>query len=75
MMTRKDYKAIAAEIHKGIFTARGINSKQAENVLAAVMHSLSEYMKKDNSNFDKARFVDACYDGIDGDMSTDQPGA
>ncbi len=52
MMTRKDYKAIAAIVQRTLEPERRVQ----------ITLSLVDYMKQDNPNFDPDKFVNAIYD-------------
>ena len=51
MLTRKDYKAIAAIIK---------SEKHLNRLSPNIPQDLAEYMANDNPKFDRDRFMDAC---------------
>jgi hypothetical protein len=54
--SKKTYVAIAAELK---FTLRTLDQHQYD-VFAITVKALADALKRDNSAFDKARFLDAC---------------
>ena len=64
MMTRKDYKAIAEIIHvnhdhASLWVQPG--SGYAIEAINRVTQHLADYMAQDNPNFDRDKFIMACY--------------
>tara|TARA_Y100000310_G_scaffold266220_1_gene277647 strand:- start:835 stop:1020 length:186 start_codon:yes stop_codon:yes gene_type:complete len=59
MLTRKDYKAIAAIIQENTFLLWGGECRFL--LRAALTHKLADYMAADNPNFDRDKFIKACY--------------
>lgn len=53
MLTGKDHMAIAAIL----------NRVEKPQVLMHVIEDMADYMAKDNPNFDRDRFIAACYKG------------
>lgn len=62
-MTRKDYVAIAAAL-RGAIIETG-DTPQAIRALNAAANNVSEVMQRDNSRFDRSRFLDAVF-GVEG---------
>lgn len=67
-MTRKHFKAIAeifaanrqAIIEAGKITGADVHTQLRLNAVDAVMCDIAGYLKTQNPNFDKARFLEAC---------------
>lgn len=59
-MTRKDYVAIAAAIHRTGMTVCIGQPKAAEYALRLVATDIAATMAADNPRFDRARFLKAC---------------
>ncbi len=58
-MTRKDYVAIAAAIHRTGMASR-ITKKNSEQTLRLAAIDIAATMAADNPRFDKGRFLKAC---------------
>lgn len=64
MLTRKDYKAIAAILANQRDTQIGLGNLGIPlEVVADVASDLADYMAQDNPNFDEQKFLDASYRG------------
>jgi hypothetical protein len=64
MLTRKDYKAIAAMINGEVNGFKAYVDKRdcnAGNVIDRMVDKLTDYMVSDNPRFDHSKFVAACY--------------
>lgn len=59
-MTRKDYVAIAASIHRTGMAVNIGKRKTAEYALNLVAIDVAAQMAHDNPRFDRARFLKAC---------------
>ena len=65
MMTKKDYIAIADIIRKDVIGPDYLDVYQIERFGPQMfLDSLCGYLKRDNPNFDKNKFLEAC--GIKG---------
>ena len=69
MLSRKDYKAIAAKVventHDIYGGPPGNPTSEVARVLdlQGVVSGLAGYMAQDNPNFDREKFITACYGG------------
>jgi hypothetical protein len=64
MMSRKDYNAIATLLNSEVRIFKAYVDRQqcnAGNVLDRITAALADHMESDNPNFDRDRFVKACY--------------
>lgn len=59
-MTRKDYVAIAAAIHRTGMARRIGKGLDGERTLQLVAIDIAATMAADNPRFDRARFLKAC---------------
>ncbi len=55
-MSRKDYKAIASII----YNARYIHANKSRETAERIAGGIAVIMQEDNTNFDKAKFMNAC---------------
>ena len=63
-MTKKDYQAIAAIIYRHRYECEGIMGGSGMlAVVDAVAAGISDYMEKDNPQFNAALFSEACKTG------------
>lgn len=58
-MTRKDYILIAAAMHRNIAPIAGTNALR-DAIHADYCKALADALQRDNSAFDRARFLAAC---------------
>jgi hypothetical protein len=59
-MTRKDYVAIAAAIHRTGMAVTIGEKKTAEYAIRLAAFDIAATMANDNPRFDRARFLKAC---------------
>ena len=59
-MTRKDYIAIAAAIHRTGMAVNIGKKKSAEHAVRLAAIDLAATLAQDNPSFDRARFLAAC---------------
>lgn len=59
-MTRKDYVAIAAAIHRTGMAATIGPKKSAQDAIRLAAIDIAATMANDNPRFDRARFLKAC---------------
>ena len=60
MLTRKDYKAIAAIIHMNR-TNEPEDDTNRFLIFDQAIPDLADYMAQDNPNFDRGKFIKACH--------------
>jgi hypothetical protein len=64
MLTGKDYKLVAAVLNAEVSTFRAYGDKRdmnAGNAIDRITGHLADYMAADNPNFDRDKFLEACY--------------
>ena len=61
MLTRKDYRAIAAMIHQEHHAQSQTVNQNPIRAVERIGIMLADYMAQDNPNFDRDKFIAACY--------------
>lgn len=60
-MSRKHYIAIANIIRGNVeAVSNGSDSDECHDILETVANELADFLKTDNANFDRSRFLSAC---------------
>ena len=62
-MTKKDYVALAAELHLDYTTSTIQSNAICQDVFKMVLCSIANVLQRDNSRFDRQKFMDAVQHG------------
>ena len=63
VMTKKDYVALAAELHLDYTTSTIQSNAICQDVFKMVLCSIANVLQRDNNRFDRSKFLSAVING------------